>query len=140
MDKLRKQINHYKPLVQQIITSAETGYVFTSPDYHRQLIRNRQYVEMNKNYVNEIIYRFHAASLITLRRNLSWIESIEGSRRNSNLFAFCASLRGFIESSADSFYSLRYAPQNLATYFGLIKRCIDEKESERIHLFKELKD
>lgn len=140
MDKLGAQINHYKPLVQQIRASAETGYVFTSVDYHRQLMQKGRFAELNRNYVDEIIFRFHAASLITLRRNLLWIESIEGSQRNSNLFAFCAALRGFIESSADSFYSLRYAPQNLATYFTTIKSCINGKESQRVHLFKQLED
>jgi hypothetical protein len=140
MDKLKEQINHYKPLVQRIIASAETGYVFTSIDYHKQLVQNREFAEANQNYVDEIIFRFHAASLITLRRNLSWVESIEGAQRNSNLFGFCASLRGLIESAADSFYSLRYAPQNLATYFNTIKRCVERKETGSILLFKELED
>jgi len=140
MDKLKVLINHYKPLVQQVIASAETGYVFTSIDYHLQLIQNGHFAEVNENYVDEIIFRFHAASLITLRRNLLWIKSIECSELNSNLFGFCASLRGFIESAADSFYSLRYAPQNLAKYFKTIKNCIDGKESQRIYNFKELED
>lgn len=140
LDKLREQINHYKPLVQQIVASAETAYVFTSLNDHLQLIQNGQFAEANRNYVAEIIYRLHAASLITLRRNLSWIESIEGSQRNSNLFAFCASLRGFIESSADSFYSLRNVPLTLATNFKTIKSCMDGKESQRIYTCEELED
>lgn len=140
MDKLEEQILHYKPLVKQILGSAETGYVFTSIDYHRQLIQNRQIADANKNYVDEILFRLHAASLITLRRNLSWIESIEVAERNSSLFGFCSSLRGFIESAADSFYSLRYVPQNLAAYFNEIKSCIEQKESETIHLLKEMED
>jgi hypothetical protein len=140
MDKLTEQINHYKPLVQQIVTSAESDYVFTDLDYHKQLVRNSEFAEANQNYVHEIIFRFHAAALITLRRNLSWVESIEDSLHNSKLFGFCASLRGFIESAADSFYSLRYAPQNLATYFNKVKRCIEREETESICLFKELED
>jgi hypothetical protein len=140
MDKLSEQINHYKPLVRQVIASAETEYFFTSILYHQLLRKKGKTAEMNRNYVLEIVFRFHAASLITLRRNLLWIESIETSRQHSRLFAFCASLRGFIESSADSFYSLRYAPQNLATYFKTIKDCIDGKETQNIHLFKELED
>ena len=114
--------------------------MFSRVDYHRQLVRDSRFAEVNQNYVYEILFRFHAASLITLRRNLLWIESIEGSQRNANLFAFCASLRGFIESSADSFYSLQYVPQNLATYFNTIKTCADGKASQRIHLFRELED
>jgi hypothetical protein len=140
MDKLAEQINHYKPLVQQIIASAETSYVFTSIDYHLQLIKDGRLAEANQNYVDEILFRFHAASVITLRRNLLWMESIEGSQRNANLFAFCASLRGLIESSADSFYSLQYVPQNLATYFKTIKSCVEGKELQRIYTFKELED
>lgn len=140
MDKLIEQINHYKALVQQILASAETGYVFTSSDYHRQLLQNGKFAEANKNYVDEIIFRFHTAALITLRRNLSWITSIETSVLNSTLFGFCASLRGFLESASDSFYSLRLVPQNLAAYFNAIKSCIERKESKGIHLFKDLED
>jgi hypothetical protein len=140
MDKLSEQINHYKPLLRQILASAETKYFFTSIVHHQLLCKKGQLAEMNRNYVLEIIYRFHAASLITLRRNLVWIESVESSRQNSSLFAFCSSLRGLIESSADSFYSLRYAPQNLSTYFKLIDGCIKKEETQKIHLFKELED
>ncbi len=140
MDKLTYQINHYKFLVKQIIGSSETEYFFTNLDYYKKLIQNKDFAEANQKYVQEIIFRFHAASLITLRRNLSWLESIDGARHISNLFGFCASLRGFIESAADSFYSLRHAPQNLATYFNKIKRCVEGKEIKNICLFKELED
>ncbi len=140
MDKLAALINRYKPMAQQIIASAETRYVFISIDYHRKLIQEGRFAERNQIYVNEILSRFHAASLITLRRNLLWIESIEGSQRNLNLFGFCASLRGFIESSADSSYSLRNAPLNLATYFKQIKSCMDGKMSEQLLEAKDLED
>lgn len=140
MSHLTTQINHYKPLVHRVLEPNRSKYFFSSVLYHRLLISKEQFAEANRNYVVEIIYRSHAASLITLRRNLGWIESIQLSLKNSSYFTFCSSLRGLIESAADSFYSLRWVPQNLATYFSIIKNCIEKKESKNIHLFKELED
>lgn len=140
MSNLTEQINHYRPLIKHVLNSAQSKYIFTDAIFLKKLIERGNFVEANKNYVLEIIYRFHAASLITLRRNFSWIDSIESSRGNSIFFAYCASLRGFIESSADSYYSLRNVPQNLATYFKIMKHCIGGEESIYIHQFKELED
>ena len=140
MSNLTTQIYHYKPLIHRVLDSGRAKYTFTNVLYHQLLISKKQFADANRNYALEIIYRFHAASLITLRRNLAWIESIQLAKNNSLYFAFCSSLRGLIESAADSFYSLRYVPQNLATYFKTIKTCIENKEKKRLHLFKELED
>jgi hypothetical protein len=45
-----------------------------------------------------------------------------------------------IEAAADSFYSLKYVPQNLANHYKIFKRCIEKKENKKLHLFKELED
>lgn len=140
MNALEKQIAHYQPLIARILASAESCYFFTSDTYFRTLLTNRKFAEANKIYVLEIISRFHAAALITLRRNLSWMEAIETSYGQSSFFAFCASLRGMIESSADSFFSLRYTPQNLASYFRILASCISGAESTKVCVFKEMED
>lgn len=88
MSRLAQQINHYKPLVNKILDSVESRYFFTNAIYHQNLITKGQYSDANRIYVLEIIYRFHAASLITLRRNLSWIESIESFHEKSAFFGF----------------------------------------------------
>lgn len=140
MDKLTKCTNHYKLLIHGLLPTESPKYFFTNVLHHQKLIHQKKIAEANRNYVREIIFRFHAAALITLRRNLAWIESIEISRRNSQLFAFCSSLRDFIEAAADSFYSLEHVPQNLAHYFDLMEKCIKEDVNEKIHLFKDLED
>jgi len=140
MDKLTKQINHYKPLIERVIASAESEYVFPTVLVHQLLLENKQFAERNRIYVLEILFHLHLAALITLRRTLSWIESIESSREHSVFFAFCSSLRGLIESSADSFYSLRYVPENLTRHFNLLKRCMERKESKHVHTFETLED
>jgi hypothetical protein len=108
--------------------------------FFQLLIYQKKFAEANRIYVLEIIYRLHAASLITFRRNLAWIESIEIARNNCSYFTFCSSLRSLIESAADSFYSLKYVPQNLATYHNIFKKCIEKKENVKVHSFKELED
>ena len=140
MTILQKQIAHYRPLVTDILASSESCYLFTSETYFRTLVRDHKFADVNRIYVREIISRLHAAALITLRRNLSWIEAVETSYEHSTFFAFCASLRGMIESSADSFFSLRYVPQNLASHFHLLANCILGAESTKWHLFNEMED
>ena len=140
MSKLNSLIDQYIPLIKQVLESGKSKYFFTNVLSHQLLISKRQFAEANRNYVLEIAYRLHAASLITLRRNLAWIESIQLARSHASYFSFCSSLRGLIESAADSFYSLKHVPQNLATYFYVIKKCIEKKENSKIRLFKELED
>lgn len=140
MTRLHKQIVRYRPLIEDIVVSSESCYFFTHVDYFSTLVANRDFSGANRIYVLEIISRLHAAALITLRRNLSWIESIEVSYGQSAFFAFCASLRGMIESSADSYFSLRHVPLNLAQYFEIFVGCISGTQSENLHIFKELED
>ena len=128
MNSLNSQINHYKPLIHEILDSGGSKYFFTNVLYHQLLISKRQFAEANRNYVLEIINRFHAASLITLRRNLAWIESIQLACNHSSYFSFCSSLRGLIESAAESLYSLRDALKSLTTYFEIIKNCLVKHE------------
>ncbi len=139
MSKLNSQIRHYIPLINQVLESGRSKYFFTNVLYHQLLISKRRFAEANRNYVLEITYRLHAASLITLRRNLAWIDSIQLARNHGSYFAFCSSLRGLIESASDSFYSLSDVPQNLATYFNVFKKCLEKKENRKINL-KELED
>ena len=140
MTILQKQIAHYCPLITEIVDSSESRYLFTSQAYFETLVRDRKFADVNRIYVLEIISRLHATALITLRRNLSWIEAVETSYEQSAFFAFCSSLRGMIESSADSFFSLRYVPKNLASHFYLLASCIAGAESTKWHIFKEMED
>jgi hypothetical protein len=67
MSKLYSQINQYLPLINQVLETARSEYFFTSIHYHQLLISKGRLAEANRNYILEIIYRLHAASLITLR-------------------------------------------------------------------------
>lgn len=140
MNDLNLQIEHYLPLLNSVLESDNSKYIFTSQELHLHLVKNGDLASANRIYVSEILYRLHASSLITLRRNLLWIDSIKKAIHDNSFFVLCTSLRAFIESSADSFYSLRYVPQNLGKYFQIIKDSIDGKEDKRINLFKELED
>jgi len=140
MSVIEEQISHYQPLIEDLLASAESRYRFTSDPYFRNLVSRGNLADPNQIYVLEILARFHAGALITFRRNLSWIEAIQSSYAQSSFFAFTASLRGMIESSADTYFSLRHAPLNLASYFQILKSCVSGAESTKIHLFKDLED
>lgn len=140
MTKLNLQIDHYVPLVRQILASDNSQYFFTNVLYFQKLLFSGKLADANNIYVSEIIYRLHASSIITMRRNMSWIDAIIISRDHSSYFSFCAALRGLIESAADSFYSLKYVPISIATYFQELKRLLLKKENKKLAMFKELED
>jgi hypothetical protein len=140
MTKFEQQAMFYKSLVTDVLASAESEYAFISRTAFRLLIEQGRFQEANQIYVREIIARFHAAALITLRRNLEWLTSLEATNADSKLLGFCVSLRGVIESSADSFFSLQYVPQNIARNYALVRSCLHGNVATGMHTFKELED
>ncbi len=140
MVTFEQQSMMYTALVTDVLASAESEYAFISAGAFKRLIERGNFQAANQIYVSEIIARFHAAALITLRRNLAWLSSLEAANAKGELFAFCASLRGLIESSADSFFSLQFAPQNIARNYALLRSCLRGNERTAFHSFRELED
>ncbi len=138
--QLEQQTRQYVPLLERVLDSAQSRYLFIHESSFKELVEREHYSHSNKIYVQEILYYFHAAALVTIRRNLSWIRALDVARESGAFFSFCSSLRGLIESAADSFYSLRYAPQNLARYSSVLCSCLQGKEEEQQHNFKKLED
>lgn len=62
--------------------------------------------EMSLIYWSEIIQRYHICCASTILRLKKWYEAMLISYENNNYYGFCSSLRGLIESSADSFSTL----------------------------------
>ena len=72
-------------------------------------------------YWSEIIQRLHACSATTLLRLKKWIEAIQIAFEQKNYYGFCASVRGLIEASSDSFYTLGRVIYPIAENFKHIK-------------------
>lgn len=69
-------------------------------------------------YWSEMLYRTHIVVLVSWFKALRWLESLDNNIKN--YYGFCSCLRALIESCADSFYSLRFAPLTLAKDFQAI--------------------
>src|SRR5215475_6823994 len=74
----------------------------------------------NRVYVQELLFRTHFAALTTLFRNRRWMAGIDAALKHPNYFAFCACLRGFVESAADSHDALFSGLWTLVEHFGPI--------------------
>ncbi len=94
-----------------------------------KFIPNEEYKDINdiflqtKIYWEEMLYRSHIASLLSLFKAARWMESMDNNY--DNYYGFCSSLRGLIESCSDSFYSLRSLPLTIARDFEVIKQTIN---------------
>ncbi|PZO17249.1 MAG: hypothetical protein DCE87_04735 [Betaproteobacteria bacterium] len=74
-------------------------------------------------YWKEMLARVHIVCLVSSFKTLRWIEALDSAC--DNYYGFCTSLRGLIESCADTFYTLRSTPLTLAKDFLIIKKQIE---------------
>jgi len=98
-------------------------------------------------YWSEMLFRIHIIVLVSSFKTLRWIEAMDNN--SSNYYGFCSSLRGLIESVADTFYTLRNIPLTIARDFVVIKKQINENsgvlithgklESELLHYIQATK-
>jgi hypothetical protein len=75
-------------------------------------------------YWLEILYRAHFASSTSLLRSERWLDGIITAARHKNYLLFMASMRGFLESAADSFHSLQDVPTLLADSHSVVRKAI----------------
>lgn len=71
-------------------------------------------------YTFGILERLHLASITSLARTLKWLNSTKYHASDGNLLAFSASLRGFVEASADSFDLMKFLPATICKNLKLI--------------------
>lgn len=80
--------------------------------------------ESQKIYWQEILRRVHFASVISLIRSKKWLDGIIFGMETKNLLVFCSSLRGFLEATVDSYYSLEALPTSMALNFKKINLAV----------------
>ena len=110
-------INRYINYIEKIKRNSEgivyRNFFFEPPEKFND--NNSQ--EWIKVYTNGIIERCDLSSITGLLRSERWLKSLHESLHNKNLFIFAASLRGLIESSADSFFLLHVLLDRLFDFF-----------------------
>jgi hypothetical protein len=119
---------------------ATVAYKFT-PEEEFSKIRSIE--ELQLVYWSEIIQRLHVCGVTTVLRLKKWFEAIDSAYKSKSYYGFCASLRGLLEASSDSFYSIGKIIIPISENFSHIKDAIDgeakkmvlatEIENELIH-------
>ncbi|WP_413494052.1 hypothetical protein [Shewanella baltica] len=115
----------YRPLIEHIVRESNgIKYydMFLEPDFSElnadkavEILQQLQSV-----YVRGIIERSHMACVTTLARTSRWLSSITHSVEDGNALSFASSLRGLLESSADSFHLMKHLHPSLASSFKYI--------------------
>lgn len=119
-----ERINIYKSTLKPLINSSEgITYQFLSMEpnlnYAGEIKKDDFYLVLNI-YTYGILERSHLASITSLARIIKWLESTQQHMSDSNLLGFSASLRGFLEASADSFDLMMYLPETIRKNLKLI--------------------
>ncbi len=94
-------------------------YDFMAADDFAKLIKIEP-LEAIRIYWLEILYRCHFCASATLMRSNRWANGVISAYNDQNYFSFCANLRGFLESSADSYEGIGNVAASLAGKFRAI--------------------
>jgi hypothetical protein len=122
---LPNEIIEYYCFMHSLKTSKDEWKYRFMPDGEYKKIDdlNRQ----AKIYWSEMLYRTHIVVLVSMFKALRWIDSLDNN--TDNYYGFCSSLRCLIESCADSFYTLRFAPLTIAKDYRAIYESIKNNSS-----------
>lgn len=110
-------------------------------------LSNEEWLELAKKeasdgmrvYWSEILYRAHFCSLVSLIRTRRWVDGLTSMAQAGNYLAFMANYRGFLESSADSYYSLGRVGLWLADFHVVIRMAL-EGRLEQPTVFRDIED
>lgn len=117
-------LSAYKSLHSLRQSNDEWRYNFMADDKFRELM-TEDAVQASAVYWKEMLFRAHIVCLVSAFKTLRWMESLDSTFEN--YYGFCASLRGLLESCADTFYTLRSVPLTFAKDFFVIKEQIGQR-------------
>jgi hypothetical protein len=125
MSRIKEQFEIYGYLHTDILSKIvhKKYYYNTESTYLKYLIENIKIA--NRIYWEEILLRAHFTSVTSILRNEKWLKGINVSIETNNYLLFAASLRGYLESVTDSYYSLLNTPFDLACNFNNIKSALN---------------
>lgn len=109
-----------------------------APEYTQLLRKDGR--EAHRQYWLELLGRAYIASSATIVRTSVWVEGVQSAYQSKNYLAFTASLRGLVESAADSMYALEPAPMTLAQASEHIKMALSDANITEVVLNRELEE
>ena len=90
-------------------------------------------------YWSETIQRVHVCAATTIKRLTKWYHDVNAAYDAENYFGFCASLRGLVESCADSFYTIGKITDPLCENFAPIEQALNGR-AKTVLLSAEIED
>lgn len=128
----------YPKILRNIVDEAAgVSYSFMDIEQYKSLPINQQ----NKIYWEEILYRVHWAAVANSIRHLRWFDAcVVHATTQPNYLAFCAALRGLLESAADTKHSLGAVPLTIADSAGDIFKCLNARLNNALFLSTELEN
>lgn len=118
--------SHLGPVEALTLALPGTRYLHLANDKWLELAKANP-VDGMRVYWTEILYRAHFCSIVSLIRTKRWIDGLLSMARAPNYLGFMASYRGFLESSADSYYSLGKVSWWLADFHVVIRLALDDR-------------
>ena len=111
------KLPEYMPRSLQDLVLLAESIAGISEEWRYEFMPEDQFMQLDPDaaarvYWREMIYRSEVVALASAFKAARWVEAVEESR--SNYYSFTSSLRGAIESFADSVYTLKYVPLTLA--------------------------
>lgn len=111
----------------ELLLKEEKGqsYFFMSKEEFDR-IASQNLKTSNQIFWIELLNRVRYSSMINLIRSKKWIDSIILGKQNQNLLLFCSSIRGCIESGADSYFAFAPIPAFVIKEMKDIKSVFDQ--------------
>ena len=91
-------------------------------------------------YWREMMLRIHLACCTSLRRHGEWLNALLVAVEARSFFGVCSAYRGFLESAADSVYSLGGVPTTIASNLPSIINRLKGRPTDTVVASKELED
>lgn len=114
-------------------------YYMNALNHLNMIFESNDFKRYNKVYWEEILLRSHYSSTVSILRHEKWLKGVILSIEKNNYILFCSSLRGFLESVTDSYYSLLNVPFDLSNNFYNINLAI-KGELEQLFISQELEE
>lgn len=117
----------YLPLVTEILENKKfIIYHFMSSEEFQKITEDDP-SEGNSQYMKEILYRAHFASISSLARNIEWLKGMKVAYENGLYLPFASSMRSLIESTADSFDALVQTGVTIAEHNKIINQRLNKQ-------------
>jgi len=115
------------------------AYHFIANNRYRDIL-SINIEEANRIYWTENFNRVHFGGQLSLVKTQRWTEAVSESKQNKNYLSFCSSLRGLVESSADTYYSFHRIPFFLNQHFKELEKIFNAGLSDHLMIAKDFEE